>query len=215
MEPFNPSQNTLSMIKTDWERYYSNPLPSSVWSRAVVRRNLIRMFRKTGISARSSVAELGGGGSCFCDAVEKTFGIMDYTVYDSCQAGITEFLRKKPNHKAITADLLTLECEPLYDLVFSVGLVEHFPPEQTAMIIRKHFELTKAGGHVILFSPTPTLLYRATRNLAECLNLWQFPDERPLLPEELRNCADSLGTCLECSTVYANFLTQYATLYRK
>ena len=203
------------ILKTDWERYYTNPIPTCCWSRKVIRRHLLNMLRKANLGPDSSVAELGGGGSCFCHAVQARFGIRNYTVYDSCPAGIASFLRKHPENKAVQSDLLQLEGKPEYDLVFSVGLIEHFAKGETETVTRQHFELAKPGGTVILFFPTPTLLYRMTRSIAECCGLWQFPDERPLLPAEVKAAAAPFGSCLEGHTVYANFLTQYAIIYRK
>lgn len=203
------------MNRTDWDHYYSSPVPTAFWSRAVVRRHLLRMFKCAGIQKNDSIAELGGGGSCFCEAIRAKFKTEDYTVFDSCNLGITEFLKKNPTCKTVQTDLLQWSPEKQYDLVFSVGLIEHFTPEQTEIIIRKHFEMTKSGGHVILFVPTPTLIYRGTRLLAEILRVWQFPDERPLSEEEVCKTADLFGKKLRGYTIYANFLSQYAVIYRK
>lgn len=203
------------MQRTDWNRYYSSPMPTAFWSRMIVKQHLLKMIRKCRFQDKFSVAELGGGGSCFCESVEAKFQISDYSIYDSCQAGIDSFLRKNPLHQAIFTDLLKLQPDKFYDLVFSVGLIEHFSREETGRIIRKHFEMTKPGGCVILFFPTPTLLYRITRKSAELLHLWQFPDERPLLPEEIRKTADKSGIFINGYTIHTNFLTQYAALYRK
>lgn len=203
------------MNQTDWNRYYSSPLPTAYWSRAVIRKHLLRMFKKADIRENFSIAELGGGGSCFCEMIRKKFKIKNYTVYDSCQLGLNEFLKKNPDCKTISTDLLQWTPVEKYDLVFSVGLIEHFSPEHTALLIRKHFEMTKDGGCVILFAPTPTLIYRVTRSIAELFRLWQFPDERPLKKEELRKTADQCGTYLKGYTIYTNFLSQYAVIYRK
>ena len=203
------------MKQTDWEKYYASPAPTAFFARAVVRSHLLRMIQKTGINQKSSVAELGGGGSCFAEKIRELFKIRNYTVYDSCEAGLRDFLRKNPGCGAIQTDLIQWKTKEKYDLVFSVGLIEHFPKEKTDALIRKHFEMTKPGGYIILFFPTPTLLYRFTRKIAEAAGLWQFPDERPLKKEELRNTADSCGTFLDGYTIYLNVLSQYAALYRK
>ena len=203
------------MKQTDWERYYTEPLPTAYPARAVVRRNLLRLIRETGLKEGFSAAEFGGGGSCFCGAVKKAFRPGKYTVYDSCQAGIAAFLRKHPSDEAVLADLLKNTPEEKYDLVFSIGMIEHFSPEETAKLIRTHFEAAKPGGFVILLFPTPTVLYRVTRRLSELLGLWQFPDERPIKPEEVRRTADRYGVFLKGHVIRANILSQYAVLYRK
>ena len=203
------------MKRTNWEQYYSSPVPTAFFSRAIIRGHLLRMIRKTGLPGAFSIAELGGGGSCFYGKIRKKFKTENYTIYDSCMAGLQAFLRKNPNGKTVQTDLLSFQTDCKYDLVFSVGLIEHFPPEKTECMIKKHFEMTKPGGYVILFTPTPSLIYRVTRKAAEITGLWQFPDERPIPPDELRNTADKYGTFLEGYTIHSNFLSQYAALYRK
>ena len=203
------------MKQTDWEQYYHSPLPTAFYSRAVIRRHLLGMIRATGLKKKFSIAELGGGGSCFYEKINKRFSVAEYTIFDSCLAGLQAFLRKHPNGKAVRADLLTYQTEKKYDLVFSVGLVEHFPIEKTALMVRKHFEMTKPGGYVIIFFPTPTLLYSITRKLAELVGVWQFPDERPVTPDEVLKTANLWGTFVKGHTIRANILSQYAALYRK
>ena len=203
------------MNRTDWDRYYSSPMPTALWSRAIVRNHLLRLLRKTGLQENCTIAELGGGGSCFCGKIRKIFKPREYTVFDSCQSGLEHFLRKNKNCKAVQTDLLQWVPQEKYDLVFSVGLIEHFPPAETEELIRKHFEMTKPGGYVILFFPTPTVLYRMTRCLAELFRLWQFPDERPLLPDEVKKTAKSCGKFLKGYTFRSNFLSQHSMLYRK
>ena len=173
------------------------------------------MFRYAGFQKPFTVAELGGGGSCFCKSLKQHFPVKEYTVFDSCPEGIAQFLRKNPEEKAIRKDLLQMQEQPQFDLVFSVGLIEHFSQVDTGQIIRKHFEMTRPGGFVIIFFPTPTLLYRITRKTAEFLNLWQFPDERPLKPDEFRKTADQCGAFLNGYIIRSNFLSQYAAIYKK
>ncbi|MBQ7402555.1 MAG: class I SAM-dependent methyltransferase [Lentisphaeria bacterium] len=203
------------MKQTNWEKYYLSPLPTSGWSRMIVRHNLLQMLRKTNLSQGCSIAELGGGGSSFYRKISDEFQTEHYTVYDSCTAGIQAFIRKNPNGKTVKTDLLSFQPDQTFDLVFSVGLIEHFPPESTKKLIKKHFEMTNPDGWVVLFFPTPTLLYRGVRSLAEFSGLWDFPDERPLAPQEVRSTADQYGICRDSKLIYANFLTQYALLYRK
>lgn len=203
------------MKRTDWKRYYESPFPASVLTRAVVRAHLLRLIGKSGLNGGFSVAEFGGGGSSFCGAVKKRFRPAEYTVYDSCRDGIAAFLRRNPSDRAVCMDLLKSAPEKEYDLVFSVGMIEHFPPEETAELVRRHFEAAKPGGYVILLFPTPTVLYRLTRRIAESCGLWSFPDERAVEPEEVRKTADLYGEFLEGYVIRANILSQYAVLYRK
>jgi cyclopropane fatty-acyl-phospholipid synthase-like methyltransferase len=101
------------------------------------------------------------------------------------------------------------------DVVFSVGLIEHFNKEGTRKAVEAHFELVKDGGTVILFFPTPTLLYGFTRFLAELFRLWIFHDERPLRNEEVESYIEKYGTVIHRETIWPIFLTQSVLVVRK
>jgi cyclopropane fatty-acyl-phospholipid synthase-like methyltransferase len=84
------------------------------------------------------------------------------------------------------------EPERLYDIVFSVGLIEHFAPAETARAVAAHFKYLRPGGTAIITFPTPTWLYRAVRGLAEATNNWIFQDERPLQLQEFERAVAGL-----------------------
>ena len=99
--------------------------------------------------------------------------------------------------------------------MFSVGLVEHFPEEQTKIAIRRHFELAKPGGLVLITFPVPTFSYRLIRRAAEMLGIWRFPDERPIrLEDAVRLCAEH-GEIIEKRLNRAILRTQGIVLARK
>ena len=81
----------------------------------------------------------------------------------------------------------------LYDIVFSVGLIEHFDPAGTARVVAAHFDYLRPGGTAIITFPTPTWLYRVVRGLAEMTNNWIFHDERPLRLPEFERAVAGLG----------------------
>ena len=51
---------------TDWNRYYSAPAATAGYARGIVAGKLMEMLRKFRPSERFTLAELGGGNSCFC-----------------------------------------------------------------------------------------------------------------------------------------------------
>ncbi len=205
---------------TDWNNYYSTPAATAGYARNIVSGKLMEMLRRFRPADRFSIAELGGGNSCFFDRIEREFLPTRYTVYDNNALGIQKFREKagrRPDVAIREIDLLN--CDPQNeepsDIVLSVGLIEHFMPDSTARMIQRHFELTTEGGIVILFFPTPTLLYRTTRSLAELLRLWIFHDERPLEAAEVEAAVAPYGTVLHKEIVWANFLTQQIIIARK
>ncbi len=205
---------------TDWDSYYSAPAATAGYARNIVAGKLMEMLRKFRPAERFSLAELGGGNSCFFDRIEKEFLPLRYTVYDSNALGIRKFRERTEQRPDISIrELDLLNCNPdgeeKSDIVLSVGLIEHFMPENTARMIRRHFELAKDGGIVILFFPTPTLLYRTTRSLAELLRVWIFHDERPLDAAEVETAVVPYGTILHKEIIWSNFLTQQIIIARK
>ena len=205
---------------TDWDSYYSAPAATAGYARNIVAGKLMEMLRKFRPAERFSLAELGGGNSCFFDRIEKEFLPLRYTVYDSNALGIRKFRERTEQRPDISIrELDLLNCNPdgeeKSDIVLSVGLIEHFMPENTARMIRRHFELAKDGGIVILFFPTPTLLYRTTRSLAELLRVWIFHDERPLDAAEVETAVAPYGTILHKEIIWSNFLTQQIIIARK
>lgn len=205
---------------TDWTRYYERPFVTAHLTRRITGRILTKMLVKAGFPEGGTVIELGGGNSAFCNTLTRRLKVCHYTVVDSNPRGVELFRTKHPSsssYKALCADILTLDpatFEPA-DLVFSVGLVEHFSEEQTRIAIRRHFELAKPGGLVLITFPVPTFTYRLIRRAAEALGLWRFPDERPIqLEDAVRLCAEH-GEVIAKRLNRAILLTQGIILARE
>jgi len=203
---------------TDWTRYYESPFVTAHVTRRITAHRIARMVLDAGgLSGSHSIIELGGGNSAFCDAFMRRPGALHYIVVDSNPRGVALFRDRHPQAEAVCEDILKLDLasiEPA-DLVFSVGLVEHFPEEQTKIAIRRHFELAKPGGLVLITFPVPTFSYRIIRRAAEKLGLWRFPDERPIqLEDAVRLCAEH-GEVIAKRLNRAILLTQGIVLVRK
>jgi predicted SAM-dependent methyltransferase len=112
-------------------------------------------------------------------------------------------------------DVLELTSEMQADLVFSVGLVEHFEPAETRKAVLAHFDVLRPGGTAIITFPTPTLLYRAARRLIEAAGMWGFPDERPLQAAEVIAAIRERGEVLEQRVLWPLILTQGFVVARK
>jgi len=204
---------------TDWTRYYESPFITAHITRRITGNRIADMISAAGFPEGGSCIELGGGNSVFCSLLMRRLLASHYLAVDSNPSGVELFRRKHPGPETETlcADVLTLDTasiEPA-DLVFSVGLVEHFPEEQTKPAIRRHFELAKPGGLVLITFPVPTLSYRLIRRTAETLGIWRFPDERPIqLEDAIRLCAEH-GEILTKRLNRAILLTQGIVLARK
>jgi SAM-dependent methyltransferase len=165
-----------------------------------------------------SICEFGGANSCFYAPVRQAYAEAGYSVIDNNALGL-ELLRDR----CAGDRLLDTRLENVLamadgvvraDIVYSVGLIEHFPPDESATVIRKHFSCVRPGGLVIITFPTPTWLYRATRSLAELVGAWQFPDERPLSFDEVEAQIRKYGDILESRINWPIILTQGVVVAR-
>jgi cyclopropane fatty-acyl-phospholipid synthase-like methyltransferase len=206
---------------TDWDQYYEKPFAS-----AKLTRRYTGHWLKTAIGTYLAgkpdieLIEFGGGNSCFFRGLVESLPISRYDVADLNTKSLQLFERQAREVPSVSTsvrnvNLLTDDpALPPADVVFSVGLIEHFTPEGTRDVARRHFSCVKDDGIVIITAPTPTWLYRTIRGAAEHIGVWQFPDERPLSPEEMLESGEGLGVPLLSRTLWPIVLTQQAIVWR-
>ena len=204
---------------TDWTRYYESPFPTARITRRITARLLVKSISAAGFPEGGRIVELGGGNSSFCMPLMRRLRASHYLAVDSNPRGVELFQAKHPETEAeaLCADLFTLDpvsVEPA-DLVFSIGLVEHFPEERTESAILRHFELAKPGGLVLISFPAPTPCYRLIRGAAEALGIWRFPDERPIPLKDAAALCAAYGEVIAQRLNRAILLTQGLVLARK
>jgi cyclopropane fatty-acyl-phospholipid synthase-like methyltransferase len=206
---------------TDWDKYYEKPFASAKLTRRYTGHWLKTVIR-TYLADKSEIEliEFGGGNSCFFRTLVDSLPISRYDVADLNAKSLQLFEQQARQVSTVKTavrqiNLLTdVPPLPLADVVFSVGLIEHFNPEGTRQVARHHFSCVKDNGIVIITAPTPTWLYRMTRGAAEQIGVWQFPDERPLSPEEILRSGEGLGSPLLSRTLWPIILTQQATVWK-
>jgi hypothetical protein len=176
---------------TDWTSYYDRPFFLSRVTRPLGVRRLIKRLKDQGVPSGGSFLELGGGNSCIFEAIGRAFQPKRYVAADANELGLR--LLQERGGSCVEVACVDLLGGPApqgpYDVVFSIGLIEHFDVAGTRTIVRRHFESVRPGGLVLMTFPTPTATYRMSRWVSERLGLWKFPDERPLeISEVLGNC---------------------------
>ncbi len=196
---------------TDWTRYYRSVPPTARLARRHTAKVLVDVLRRFAPRGPVTIAEYGGANSCFIDSLRRHIRPSAYHVIDTNRYGL-ELLRRKvnadPNVHLHEASVLTgLKMTPA-DVVFSVGLIEHFSPADTRRAVEAHFKLARPGGLVVLSFPTPTLLYRFTRAVCEMFAVWAFPDERPLGRPEVIAAIGNRGRVLYEKVLWRLLLTQ-------
>lgn len=207
------------MKRTDWDRYYTRPYRTAALFRKLTERILHRLINDYSPQVQHAlrIGELGGANSCFFEGIRKRIKPAEYHIIDNNQIGLDEFRKRvavDSNVMIYNDDVLQMRRELALDIVFSVGLIEHFSPQDTRKAVRAHFQILKPDGIAIITFPTPTLLYRATRRLSEALGLWIFHDERPLYRGEVADAIAGIGTIVFEKTIWSIILTQRIMVIR-
>lgn len=204
---------------TDWANYYAHVPFTAKLTRKYTSGVLLGLFRKFMDAAPPGgvVVEIGGANSCFLDRIQHEVQPRQYYVIDNNEYGLG-LLRERVGGRAVQVlreDVLDLQTSLQADLVFSVGLIEHFSPANTRRAVLAHFDLLRPGGHAIITFPTPTLLYRVARGATELLGLWKFPDERPLRSAEVLAIVRERGQVLQEKLLWPLVFTQALIVVRK
>ncbi|MGE5534722.1 MAG: class I SAM-dependent methyltransferase [Acidobacteriota bacterium] len=205
----------MTQPTTDWNSYYRKNPGFSRFTRPVIERELITTLRQF-CAPKPVVMELGGAGSCVFDSIAKNFQPAEYHIVDTNQYGL-DLMRNR------AATKVSLHCEDVRELtlpvradaVFSLGLIEHFDESGTEQAILAHLRHLKPGGVAIISFPTPTLLYRGTRALAELSGRWIFHDERPLRMAEVADVMRREAQIVHSRLLWPIFLTQWLIAARK
>jgi len=205
---------------TDWNRYYSRPFKASSVTRRITQRVLIEAIKRYAVDAGRGkrLLELGGANSFFFERIRAEVAPAEYHVLDNNATGLAKFRERIGADLGVSMhhdDLFQSRLQPVFPVVFSVGLIEHFDVERTRRAIERHFALAEAGGLVLISYPTPTWLYRLARSIAEGLNLWIFHDERPLRREEVAGVAAAFGEILYEKIIWPIVFTQRLMVVRK
>jgi len=205
---------------TDWDTYYQSVPATAQLTRKYTTSVLLAAFARATAADPSGLAitEIGGANSCFLDAVLANIRPRSYDVVDTNAFGLSLLAKRVGDSSTVRLheqSVLNMSLPPTADVVYSVGLVEHFDEKRTREAVLAHFDVVRPGGLVVITFPTPTLLYRATRGLIEAVGMWKFHDERPLLPAEVLATVRERGEVLQEKILWPLMLTQYLVVARK
>ncbi len=206
---------------TDWTEYYQSSPKAAQLTRQYTTRVLIHALTEVAGCSKpgtSRIVEIGGANSCFFDAIARDVQPREYHVIDSNAYGMELLEKRIGSRQGVVlhrGDIRTINAGIEADVVFSVGLIEHFDERTTRAVIDEHFRMAKHGGFVILSYPTPTALYRAARSVAELLRAWKFHDERPLQRDEVARAAQRNGVILWQKLLWPIVFTQHLMVIRK
>ncbi len=196
---------------TDWDRYYQAPARTAHATRQYTAKVLVECMHRYG-GKIDRLIEFGGANSCFLEKIRNEVAPREYHVVDTNEFGLSLLNgRGVFTHQQDCRDEIGISG----DLVFSIGLIEHFDPPATKEVIAAHFRALEPGRCAIISFPTPTLLYRAARWIAEASGQWKFPDERPLTRAEVASAAEAWGKVEFEKILWPLIFTQRLMVFRK
>ena len=208
---------------TNWTKYYEAPKSrfSTITQKITLKRllQLIKMYIPN--ETRFNIIELGGGNSCFAKGMLAKINGREknYSIVDNNELGIEKAKKQGVPIKCYYCDILNdkymCQISNDHNIVYSVGLIEHFCEENIIKIIEAHFKLVNEEGLVIITFPTPTVQYRIIRKCMEWLGVWQFWDEKPLKWQDVKTIFEKNGTVLYHKTNYKLPLTQMIVVAKK
>ena len=181
-----------SIRKTDWDCYYTEPFFLTKITRRFISSRMLNAIRGSSHdNGPMHICELGGANSCCFPMLNKNLDISAYAILDNNKKGLeisNAVFSSHENIQIYDKNILSdnLGCE-IYDTTISCGLIEHFNHCERRLIIKKHIDITKSGGYVIISFPTPSNSYKIIRKIAETLGLWKFHDEIPLEFDNVSN----------------------------
>ncbi len=171
--------------KTNWDLYYKKNPPKIILKGRKIHEDLL--VNTLGEREFKSALEFGGANSKIAERFSSEYQIRRFLIVDNNKYGLelTKKNVKIENLETKLSNIFSLNITKKFDLVYSIGLIEHFNIKGTKKAILKHIEATKKGGYILLSFPTPTLQYKLVRFLLELIGLWEFADERPLKIDEV------------------------------
>jgi len=136
--------------KIDWELYWKKHHEETP-IKDVIFEEYLKYFPE-----RGSLIELGGFPGKFACYFKKRFDydvtILDYIIVSERVRSIEKLYGlEEGSIKTIKADINNYKPINCYDVVISLGFIEHF--EDTKLIIKKHYELLKPGGVLLATYP--------------------------------------------------------------
>lgn len=149
--------NDLLTERKFWEDYWNNKrddLIAKVEEKGYHHQELDKIISGDNIN---SVIELGGFPGTYSVYLKKKYNlqtaVLDYYINPSIVEDLLEINGLPKNSIDLIEDDLTLnhEIDKKYDLVFSLGLMEHFI--DTKAIIKRHMDYLNPGGELLIVIP--------------------------------------------------------------
>src|SRR5215469_14714048 len=115
--------------RTNWNAYYNRPFKTALLTRKYTTRVLLDFIGRHAGSPGFTLTEIGGANSCFYEKIASDLRPRKYIIVDNNQLGLDKFRERLGRPAGVelhNQDIFAPAPSELTDLVFSVGLIEHF-----------------------------------------------------------------------------------------
>jgi 2-polyprenyl-3-methyl-5-hydroxy-6-metoxy-1,4-benzoquinol methylase len=183
-------------MKTNWTKYWKKyetlAVQSKIWRVKRAYKNLMK-----DISLKSpKILELGSGSGINSLLMARILDAKEITLVDSNKEAIEISKKLFENSdldvKYLRRDVLSLDLNEKFDIVHSEGLNEHFYGDDRMAIFKKHVDLCKKEGFIIIFVPYESVQYTLFKWCYLGLNKWVY-DEEPFSKQELHELCEQFG----------------------
>jgi SAM-dependent methyltransferase len=146
----------------DWDTFWRFTSRHTAFNRFLYRmhfRHYVRLLDGV-LPSNPNILELGAGTGIIPRRIVERWG-GHATLVDSNRVARDLFLASRVRGEPldyILGDVLKLEFPPVFDLVYSDGLIEHFPEKEKLMAA--HLRALGPSGHLVLFVPNNSFLFR-------------------------------------------------------
>lgn len=132
------------------------------WSNVIGDRVTSGLLKGVDLSG-GTILDLGCGHARTTMAIMRRFGARSLTGVDFCEEALESVKRREGDLavRTVHSDLMSLDLDERFDLVFSAYVAEHFWGGLRLPAIQQHPRFAKEGGHVLIIVPGPSLLSRA------------------------------------------------------
>lgn len=184
----------IAKIDADWTRHWEKSHSAFHSITALIRRYLTAPLVMGGLKDLAQ-----GSGKTFLEAgagTSETSVLIDLSKHTSISMDISEaVLRRSVNPQVkLQGDLFNLPLQDgTVDVIFNIGVHEHYSDEQNAVILKGFRRVLKTGGRVVLFWPwywAPLMILGRTINVVMTLVKGHKYELYPNQYWELRRFAD-------------------------
>jgi SAM-dependent methyltransferase len=157
---YNPTRRVAEGF--DWDTFWELTSKHTTFNKLLYAAHFRHYKRLLDgvLPAEPEILELGAGSGVIPRKIIERWG-GKATLIDSNEKARQLFMVKHTPLEPIEyvlGDLLKVKLPTTFDLVYSDGLIEHFP-DKTA-IMAAHLQALKPTGHLVLFVPSNSLAFR-------------------------------------------------------